>query len=137
MTNSLQSTPTHPDTTTLSPLQTRLTTLAANAGGFSASEITGLSAAQVRQAAEALVASGHIVRHRVAARRIRYFGTLAQAEAFTKNRVRSVRVGVSGGPRSRASWRADEPGIITPRTKITIAPRLPRSVFRTNTYPQF
>ena len=32
---------------------------------------------------------------------------------------------------------ADEPGIITPQTKIYIAPPLPRRVLRTNTYTQF
>ncbi len=41
------------------------------------------------------------------------------------------------GPRSRASWAPEQPGVITSRTKITVAPPLPRRTFRTNTYTQF
>lgn len=125
------------DIPSLPPLQARLCALAESASGFAASEITGLSAVTVRQAAEALVAAGHIVSHRVAPRRIRYFATLAQAQAYSRHRTPATRVGVAGGPRVRATWHPDEPAIITSRTKITVAPRLPRSVYRTNTYLQF
>ena len=135
MTNS-SNTPSN-DTTSFTPIQARLMAIADAKAGFAASEITGLAAAQVRQAAEALAAAGHVVRHRVAPRRIRYFATLAQAEAYTKSHVPAGRIGIAGGPRARASWRADEPGIITSRTKITVAPPLPRAVYRTNTYLQF
>ena len=120
-----------------SALHTKLVSLAALPPGFSASEITGFSPAQVRAAAEALVAAGRIVRYRVAPRRIRYFATVEQARAFSPARTAAARVGLAGGPRMRATWSADTPAIITPRTKITIAPKLPRNVFRTNTYAQF
>jgi hypothetical protein len=44
---------------------------------------------------------------------------------------------MTAGGRARAPWSVDEPGLITAKTKITIAPSQPRRVFRTNTYPQF
>jgi len=42
-----------------------------------------------------------------------------------------------GGPRVRARWRIDEPGRITARTRIAVAPPLSRDVYRTNTYSKF
>lgn len=120
-----------------SALHTKLVSLTENAAGFSASEITGYSPAQVRRAAEALVAAERIVRYRVGPRRIRYFGTLEQARAFSPERTAAVHVGLAGGPRMRANWKEGEPAIITSKTKITIAPRLAPDVYRTNTYLQF
>ena len=43
----------------------------------------------------------------------------------------------AAGPRFKAGWSADEPAIITSRTKIYRAPPLPRDVFRTNSYAKF
>ena len=135
MTNSTNQSKTAPNLQ--SALHTKLVSLTENAAGFSASEITGYSPAQVRRAAEALVAAERIVRYRVGPRRIRYFGNLEQARAFTPARTASIRIGLAGGPRLRANWKEGEPAIITSKTKITIAPRLPRNVYRTNTYLQF
>lgn len=135
MTNSTNHTQAEPNLQ--SALHNKLVSLTEHAAGFSASEITGYSPAQVRRAAEALVAAERIVRYQVGPRRIRYFGSLDQARAFSPARTAAIHVGLAGGPRMRAGWKADEPAIITSRTKITIAPKLPRTVYRTNTYLQF
>ena len=118
-------------------LQTRLLNLAAESAGFSASEITGFSPQTVRSAAAALVKTGALVSARVSPRRVRYFANQTLARAYKAKPSRSSVTTLSAGPRFKAAWRADEPAIITPRTKITIAPPLPRDVFRTATYPQF
>ncbi len=117
-------------------LHTTLLKVAEGTGGFSASEITGYSPEQVRRAAEALVGDGQLHRAKVG-RRVRYFATEALAKDFTQSKavVRAPRATVS--LRSKARWDADEPAIITPKTRITIAPPPPRGVYRTNTYLQF
>jgi hypothetical protein len=118
-------------------LHLRLIELSAEAAGFSASEITGYGPEKVRTAAEALVKAGKLVRHKVSPRRVRYFVNETLARAYQAKPARHVGNAVTGGPRFKAAWSVDEPAIITPRTKIYIAPPLPRDVFRTATYPQF
>lgn len=118
-------------------LHTRLLSLAAEPGGFSASEITGHSPAHVRNAAEALVKAEQLVRWKVTPRRVRYFASEALARAYRAAPTRRTSSALPGGLRFKAAWGADEPAIITARTKIVIAPPLPRDVFRTATYRQF
>lgn len=117
-------------------LHTKLISLSDSASGFSASEITGYSPAQVRVAAEALAKAGKVVRFKVSPRRIRYFANEKLAHAFKATPTRSSVTALTGGPRFKAGWSADEPALITSRTKIIKAPPLPTNVFRTNTYPQ-
>lgn len=116
---------------------THLLSLADTAAGFSASEVTGFSPEQVRRAAEALTKAGRIVRAKVSPRRVRYFANQRLADAYTASKAHTARPSVAGGSRSKATWRPDEPGLITPRTKIYVAPPLPQRVYRTNTYLQF
>lgn len=118
-------------------LHTKLVSLAETLSGFSASEVTGYSPEQVRRAAEALVRAGRIVRSAVSPRRIRYFANDQLARNFAAGKAKTGRSMSTIGPRTKAPWRADEPGLITPLTKIYVAPPLPRNVFRTNTYSQF
>lgn len=118
-------------------LHTRLVSLAAEAAGFSASEITGHSPAQVRTAAEALVKDGQIVRSLVSPRRVRYFINDDLVRNYKVKPSRSRTNAMTGGPRFKAGWSADEPAVITAKTKIYRAPPLPRDVYRTATYPQF
>jgi hypothetical protein len=118
-------------------LQTHLITLSQTAAGFSASEVTGYSPELVRRTANGLVAAGRMVRAKIGARSVRYFENDAQSQAYQANRPSAARANPAIGARTKARWSADEPAIITPRTKITIAPPLPRRVLRTNTYLQF
>lgn len=118
-------------------LHSQLLTLSQTKAGFSASEITGYSPEQVRRAAEALVADQQMVRHKVSARRVRYFASADMAKKYSIGQVSTQLASRAGGPRFKATWRSDEPAIITSRTKITVAPPLPRGVFRTNTFQQF
>ncbi len=114
-----------------------LSKLAATSAGFSASDVTGYSPEQVRRAAEAMAAAGMIVRCKVSPRRVRYFKTDGLARAFLAGKASAVSARPGGGPRVKAPWKPEDPGLITPRTKIYIAPPLPRRVFKTNTYQQF
>jgi hypothetical protein len=118
-------------------LHTNLLSLADTPAGFSASEVTGYSPEQVRRAAEALVHAGKLVRSAVSPRRIRYFANEQLVQAYATSRPGLTRPQLAGGLRAKASWRGDEPAVITSRTKIYIAPPLPHNVFRTNTYTQF
>lgn len=118
-------------------LHTTLDTLAATPSGFSASEVTGYSPEQVRRAAEAMVAAGRIIRHKVSARRVRYFSDDKIAKAYMANRPSTAPQRMVAGSRAKAGWSVDDPGLITPRTKITKAPPPPSGVFRTNTYLHF
>jgi hypothetical protein len=117
----------------------KLIELSSSPAGFAASEVSGHSPEQVRRAAEALAKAGHIVRFNVSARRIRYYATLSLAQDYVCGKgaatPRTQRPG--GGPRAKAAWNPDAPMRITARTKIYVAPPLPRNVFRTYTYPQF
>ena len=116
---------------------TNLVTLSETAAGFSASDVTGYSPEQVRRAAEAMAAAGLIVRCKVSPRRVRYFKTDEQARVFLTGKAAAERPRLAGGPRVKAPWKPEDPGLITPKTKIYIAPPLPRRVFKTNTYLQF
>jgi hypothetical protein len=118
-------------------LHTHLFSLAQTLAGFSASDVTGYSPELVRRSAEAMVRQGQIVRATVAPRRVRYFASSDQVRAYTEARNKPTRPGVTIGARTKPSWRHDEPGLVTSRTKITIAPPLPRNVLRTNTYSMF
>jgi hypothetical protein len=125
-----------------SPLNTALHQLLENLGntpaGFSASEVTGYGPEQVRRAAEAMVAASRLHRAQVSSRRVRYFSTPERAQAFLtrKPAPSAARLAVVS-QRAKAAWSADEPGLITPETKITRAPSPPSGVYRTNTYLQF
>ena len=114
-----------------------LSTLSETPAGFSASDVTGFSPEQVRRAAEAMAAAGMIVRCKVSPRRVRYFKTDQLARSFLSGKAAAVRTRPAGGPRVKAPWKPEDPGLITPKTKIYIAPPLPRRVLKTNTYLQF
>ena len=118
-------------------LHTTLVSLSDSAGGFSASEVTGYSPEQVRRAANALAADGQILRTKVSTRSVRYFANDKLAKAYIAGTAKAARPRSAGGPRSKAPWRPEDPAVITPRTKIYVAPPLPRRVYRTNTYLQF
>jgi hypothetical protein len=118
-------------------LHTRLVELSAEPAGFSASEITGFAPETVRKAAEALVKAERIVRSKVSPRRVRYFANDSVADAFKARPVRRNTPVARAGTRFKAGWSDDEPAIITPKTKIYVAPLLPRNVYKTATYPQF
>lgn len=119
-------------------LHTNLLQLAESADGFAVSEVSGYSPEQVRRAAEALVAAGEIVRAKMSARRVRYFANDKLASAYSDSRVATSRSTQSaGGTRTKAPWKPEDPAIITPNTKIYIAPPPPSDVFRTNTYLKF
>lgn len=105
--------------------------------GFSASEVTGYSPEQVRRAAEALVGAGRLHRAKVSPRRVRYFATERLARDFVASRPSTAPQRLATGLRVKASWSVDEPGLITPETKITRAQTPQQGVFRTNTYLQF
>ena len=104
----------------------QLSTLSETPAGFSASDVTGYSPEQVRRAAEAMAAAGMIVRCKVSSRRVRYFKTDELAKAFLSGKAAVVRARPAGGPRAKAPWKPEDPGLITPKTKIYIAPPLPR-----------
>lgn len=123
--------------TTYSTLQINLINLSQTAAGFSASEITGFSPEQVRRTAEALVKDGQMIRSKVSPRRVRYFANDQLAKDYASGRPVVAGPMLAGGARAKARWSASEPGLITSRTKVYVAPPLPRDVFRTNTYAQF
>ena len=107
--------------------------------GFSASEVTGYGPEQVRRAAEAMVAAGRLHRAQVSSRRVRYFSTPERVQAFLARKPAAsttARLAIVS-QRAKAAWSPDEPGLITPETKITRAPSPPSGVYRTNTYLQF
>lgn len=118
-------------------LHTNLINLSESSEGFAVSEVSGYSPEQVRRSAEALVAAGQIVRAKLSARRVRYFANEKLAAAYSSSRTSKSRSQSSGGPRSKAPWRPEDPAIITPQTKIYIAPPPPSDVYRTNTYLKF
>lgn len=122
---------------TESTFQISLINLSATPAGFSASDVTGYAPEQVRRTAEALAKAGKIVRVKVSPRRVRYFANDKLATAYVAGSVAGSRARPVLGARSKATWSADEPGLITSSTKIHVAPPLPRRVFRTNTYQQF
>lgn len=115
-------------------LHKKLLDLSETSSGFSASELTGYSPEQVRRGAEALVKAGDLVRHNVSPRRVRYFSNMKAAKQYTVGQNRATHM--AAGSRAKAPWKLDEPAIITSKTKIYIAPPLPRNVYRTNTYLQ-
>lgn len=118
-------------------LHNTLITLSKSSEGFAVSEVSGFSPEQVRRSAEALVAAGQIVRAKLSARRVRYFANDKLANAYASSRPSTSAAATAGGPRSKAPWRPEDPGIITAKTKIYIAPPPPNDVFRTNTYLKF
>lgn len=118
-------------------LHTTLETLSETPTGFSASEVTGYSPEQVRRAAEALVAAGRMHRANVSPRRVRYFASADLAQRYVAHRPSAAPQRMVAGARTKATWSPDEPGLITPQTKIIKAPSPPRGVYRTNTYLQF
>ena len=118
-------------------LHTTLLKISENPGGFSASEITGYSPETVRRAAEALVADGQLHRANVSARRVRYFSNEAQAKQYSTAKAASPTNLAAGSLRMKAAFKPEDPPIITARTRITVAPSPPTTVFRTNTYLQF
>ena len=65
------------------------------------------------------------------------FKTDEQARVFMTGKAAAERPRLAGGPRVKAPWKPEDPGLITPNTKIYVAPPLPRRVFKTNTYLQF
>ena len=121
----------------MNSLHEKLVSMAGSPSGFGVSELTGFSPEQVRRAAETLVKSGRLVRARVSPRRIRYFRDDDLARRYGAGRVAKQGAQASRNPSARAAWRAGEPAIITPKTRIYVAPPQPRDVYRTNTYPQF
>lgn len=125
------------DSSLQTALHITLESLGKTATGFSASEVTGYSPEQVRRAAEALVGAGRLVRANVSARRVRYFVQASQADAYVRERPRASPQPMVAGSRAKATWSPDEPGLITPQTRIVKASSPPRDVFRTNTYQQF
>jgi hypothetical protein len=118
-------------------LHAQLKSLSATPEGFSASDVTGYSPEQVRRAAEAMVGARMIVRCKVSARRVRYFSSDAQARAHVSGRPSAGRTRLAAGSSGKASWKPEDPALITPQTRIHVAPPLPRRVFKTNTYQQF
>ena len=132
----------HPDMTNsdkITSFQRKLLDLAESEAGFAASDITGYSPETVRRTAEVLVKAGSIVRFKVSARRVRYFACDELGKKYMACQVSASALSNRGtaGSRVRATWSADEPGRITAKTKIYIAPPLPRNVYKTYTYPQF
>lgn len=117
----------------------KLISLSKTPSGFGVSELTGYSPAHVRRAAEMLVKANVIIRFKVTPRRVRYFSTEEIARRYSSSKLSSVALAAQSTPGSRvkARWSPDAPMRITPKTKIVIAPPLPRNVFRTNTYAQF
>jgi hypothetical protein len=68
---------------------------------------------------------------------VRYFSTERQAKDYIARRPATTQPRMAAGSRQKATWSADEPGIITSQTKIIKAPAPPRGVYRTNTYLHF
>lgn len=118
------------------PIHRKLIDIAACPAGFSASEVTGHAPEHVRRAAEALVKAERLVRHLVSPRRVRYFATLEAAQQYRigKSPVAGRAGPPGGGSGTKARWSPDEPGRITSKTRIVIAPPPPANVYRTNTY---
>lgn len=115
----------------------KLIELSASPSGFGSSELTGYSPEQVRRAAEALAKAGKIVRAKVSSHRVRYFANDQLAKTYIAGQAPARAPHSAAGSRTRANWKPDAPMRITPKTKIYIAPPLPRNVYRSNTYPQF
>jgi hypothetical protein len=128
-----------PNSTQYTTFQRKLIDLSESASGFAASELTGFSPEIVRRAAEALVKTGEIVRLKVSPRRVRYFATAELGKAYVTGAAVATAATrrQTSTLRAKAPWSVDEPGIITAKTKIIIAPPLPRNVYRTYTYPKF
>lgn len=126
-----------PDSRLNTALHQVLETLARTDAGFSASDVTGHAPEQVRRAAQAMVAVGRLHRATVGTRRVRYFATAAQAQSFQRLQPSTSPSRAIAGARSKARWSPDEPGLITPQTRIIKAKPLPRDVLRTNTYPMY
>lgn len=118
-------------------LHDKLINLSEESSGFSVSELTGYSPQQVRGAAESLVKAGRIVRIKVSGHRVRYFANELLGKKFAEGSVASRPSRTASGARVSARWSRDEPARITPKTKVYIAPPLPRNVYWTNTYPKF
>lgn len=127
------------NSTATTTLSRKLSDLSQTPAGFSVSEITGYSPEQVRRIAEAMVKTGHMVRFKVSPRRIRYFANDRIAQQYSSQQTTSLTLAAraGGGSKVKAPWKPDEAGRITSKTKIYIAPPLPRNVYRTNTYLQF
>lgn len=120
-----------------STLFTLLENLSQTPDGFAVSEVSGHSPDAVRRVAEALVSDGRILKAQVGPRRVRYFASQQLADAYRSRQAATTPSRPVVGPRMKARWSADEPGIITPQTRIIRAPTPPTRVFRTNTYLQF
>jgi len=118
-------------------LHTTLENIAKTPTGFAASEVTGYSPEQVRRAAEALVQAGRLQRAKVSPRRVRYFASDALAQAYVQRRPTAAPQRMVAGSRAKAAWSVDEPGLITPQTKIVRATTPACTLYRTNTYLQF
>lgn len=125
------------NSTIQSNFQLKLIELSASPSGFGSSELTGYSPEQVRRTAEGLAKAGKIIRAKVSAHRVRYFANDALAKAYIAGQAPARAPHSAAGSRTKANWKSDAPMRITPKTKIIIAPLLPRNVFRSNTYPQF
>ncbi len=112
----------------------KLSDLSESLAGFSASELTGYAPEQVRRAAEALVKAGRIVRFKVAPRRIRYFASEQAAQNYIASQSRVSQMKPAVISRTKARWKPEDPPVMTAKTKVYVAPPLPRDVLRTNTY---
>jgi hypothetical protein len=116
-------------------LQDTLVVLARQSTGFSSSEVSGYTAAQVRALADTLVLAGTLHRAKVSYRVVRYFSSEVQASAFVLGHLtKSAKALASASPRTKATWARDAPMNITPDTKITVAPPPPTGIFKTNTH---
>ncbi len=125
-----------------SALDVILISLSETSAGFAVGEVSGFSPEMVRRAAEALVRQGRMVRAKVSPRRVRYFANDALAREYASAASAAavgsrIKGGVAGGLRTKAPWRPEDPAIITPQTRIVVAPPLPDNVYRTNTYLKF
>lgn len=105
--------------------------------GFAVSEVSGHSPEQVRRVAEALVRQGLVIKAQVGPRRVRYFADAAMAERYRSRSSATTASRPAAGTRMKAGWSADEPAIITSKTRIIRAPAPRTDVFRSNTYLQF
>lgn len=110
----------------------------AGANGINTSELTGYTVKQADAACGRLVSLGRLFKGKIGHRTCRYFSTPAFAMAYEdSNRIEPASVRLRA---SRALWKPDPKGVVTPvqgitaATKITVWQPPPPRFIRTDTY---
>lgn len=92
--------------------------LAARPDGFAATDIAG-HPPNIFTAAQQLVKEGRLFKVKFSHKVVRYYADARAAKALTP---KPASMQITVGARQRATWSADEPGVVNEKTVFTVCP---------------